>query len=94
MTRILLQYLLPLLLPTAAYMAWIWYARRRHMGDGDPPALRKGPLFWCLVAGFALMAAGLITLALTSGAPPDSGDYRPPRLEGGKVVPPMFEGGK
>jgi hypothetical protein len=30
MTRVLLTYLLPLLLPTAAYVAWIAYARATH----------------------------------------------------------------
>lgn len=91
MTRLLLTYVLPLVLPTAIYVAWVWYARKTHKGEGELPGLRRGPLFWCLVAGFALMAGGLVTVALTSGAPPGSGDYRPPHLEGGKVVPPSFE---
>jgi len=91
MTRILLTYVLPLLLPTAAYAAWIWYARKKHLGDGDPPAIRKGPLFWCLLAGFVLMAAGLVAVAIGTGHPPDAGVYRAPRIEDGKVVPPHFE---
>lgn len=37
------------------------------------------------------MAGGLITLALVSGDPPDSGTYQSPRLEGGKIMPPYFK---
>ncbi len=91
MMRIFLTYVLPLLLPTLVYMAWVAYARKKHDNDDTPPALRKGPLFWCLLAGFMLMAGGLISIALMSGDPPDSGQYQSPRLEDGKVVPPGFK---
>lgn len=91
MSKILLHYVLPLLVPTAAYVAWIWYERKKHLGEGDPPGLRKGSLFWCLLAGFVLMLGGLATLALVAGDPPDSGEYISPRLEGGKIVPPRFK---
>jgi hypothetical protein len=90
MSRILLTYLLPLVLPTAIYVAWVWYARATHQGDGELPGLRKGPMFWCLLAGFALMVAGLVTVAMLTGAPPGS-TYEPPRYEGGKVVPPGYK---
>ena len=93
MIRIFFTYVFPLLLPTMLYIAWVQYARRKHDGDSDDdlPELRRGPLFWSLVAGFVLMLAGLTTIALTSGAPPDSGAYQSPRLEGGKVVPPTYK---
>ncbi len=91
MIRILLTYVLPLLLPTLIYMAWVGYARKKHDNDDTPPALRKGPLFWCLLAGFMLTAGGMISIALMSGDPPDSGQYLSPRLEDGKVVPPRFK---
>ena len=93
MTRLFFTYILPLMLPTAIYLAWVWHARRRHdetSGD-DLPSLNKGALFWSLLAGFALMAAGLVTIALVSGEPPDAGTYISPRLEDGKVVPPHFK---
>ncbi len=90
MIRIFLEYVLPLVLPTAIYVAWVWYARATHAGDPtELPGLRTGPLFWCLLAGFALMSAGLIWIAVSTGAPPGSA-YQPPRLEGGKVVPPEY----
>ncbi|MEE8350856.1 MAG: DUF6111 family protein [Rhodospirillales bacterium] len=93
MTRIFLTYVLPLVLPTAIYFAWIMHARRRHDAESgdDMPRLKKGSLFWSLLAGLLLMGAGLVTIALSTGEPPDSGTYVSPRLEDGKVVPPHFE---
>ena len=93
MTRIFFTYILPLALPSLIYVLWIWNARRTHDPDSedDLPGLRRGPLFWSLVSGFLLMLTGLITIALMSGDPPDSGQYQSPRLEGGKVVPPHFK---
>ncbi|MDA1090622.1 MAG: DUF6111 family protein [Proteobacteria bacterium] len=93
MFRIFFTYVLPLLLPTAIYMIWVWRARRNHDHDSDDaiPELQKGPLFWSMVLGFLLMAVGLATLALTSGDPPDSGVYQSPRLQDGKVVPPSYK---
>ncbi len=87
MTRILLQYLLPLLLPAAAYFGWVWLARRTGKGqtDGLTP-LQEGPWFWLVTAGLALMVAGLVFTALT-GQGQMEGTYEPPRLEGGRVVP-------
>jgi hypothetical protein len=93
--RVFLTYVLPLVLPTLVYIAWVGYARKRHVGKGgaedDLPGLRRGPLFWSLVAGFMLMLGGLAAIALLSGDPPDSGEYQSPRLQDGKVVPPHFK---
>ncbi len=95
MIRLFFTYVLPLLLPTLVYVAWVGVARRKHKGKGgddvDLPGLRRGPLFWCLLAGFMMMSGGLISLALMSGDPPDSGQYQSPRLEDGKVVPPRYQ---
>jgi hypothetical protein len=93
MIRIFFTYVLPLLLPTLIYVLWVWNARRRHDPDGedDLPGLRRGPLFWSLTSGFLLMIAGLITIALMAGDPPDSGAYQSPRLKGGKILPPSYK---
>ena len=80
--RIFLTYVLPLVLPTLVYVAWVGYARKKHVGagEGDLPGLRREPLF-----------CGLATIALMSGAPPDSGEYQSPRLQDGKIVQPHFK---
>ena len=93
MTRIFFTYILPLALPSLIYVLWIWNARRTHDPDSedDLPGLRRGPLFWSLVSGFLLMITGMITIALMSGDPPDSGTYQSPRLEEGKILPPSYK---
>jgi len=93
MIRIFFTYVLPLALPTLIYVLWVWNARRKHDHDGedDLPGLRRGPLFWCLSSGIGMMIAGLITIALMSGDPPDSGTYQSPRFEDGKILPPSYK---
>jgi hypothetical protein len=93
MIRIFFTYVLPLALPMLIYVLWVWNARRKHDPDGedDLPGLRRGPLFWCLSSGIGMMIAGLITIALMSGDPPDSGTYQSPRFEDGKILPPSYK---
>lgn len=86
MTRILLQYLLPLLLPIAIYLVWAWFARRRQAAGGVPYRLQEGPWFWLILAGVALMAAGLVFMALVGGTDPGE-TYQAPRWEDGRIIP-------
>lgn len=91
MVRLLLNYILPLVLPTAAYLAWVWYYRKRAEAlGGRPPEVTRGALFWCLVVGLGLMIGGLVTLAATTGVGPGEGGYQSPRLEDGRIIPPKF----
>jgi len=91
MIRVFFEYVFPLVLPTAVYVAWVAYARARHQGQPEElPALQKGPLFWSALLGFALLMAALVATAMMTGAPPES-RYEPPRLEDGKVVPPQYK---
>ena len=91
MTRLLFNYVLPLVLPTAAYLTWVWYYRKRAEAlGGDPPEITKGALFWCLVLGLVLMIASLVVLAAITGADPGEGGYQSPRLEDGRIIPPKF----
>ena len=86
MTRILLQYLLPLILPTLVYLLWIWIAGRARTEEGVSRLASEGPWLWLIVAGVVLMGAGLAATALTGGMAP-SGTYFAPHWEGGRVVP-------
>jgi len=91
MVRIVLSYILPLILPMAIYLGWVWVIRHRSRARGDEiPEIKNSGIFWSILAGVILMFAGLSILAVTGGAPPGKGNYQSPRLENGKIVPPEF----
>lgn len=90
--RLFLTYVLPLLGPFALYLLWNAYARAQaKKKGGELPSLQKGGIFWSLVAGFVLLVATFLTLAITGGSSPDSGEYIPPHIEDGKIIPPSFK---
>jgi hypothetical protein len=92
MSRVLLQYLLPLVGPLALYLIYMAFQRRRAAKAGaDIPAIERGHVFWSIVAGFVLMMAGLAYIALSTGEAPGAGQYQAPRLEDGRIVPPTFK---
>lgn len=83
MIRVVLEILLPFLLPFAAYFSFAFVANR---------ALAKGirwqdaPWVWLAIIGLSLTIISLVATALLSGEDP-TGVYVPPRVEGGKIVP-------
>lgn len=81
MSRILLQYLLPLLLPFLIYLAWaaLTRGRRQHW-------LEDAPWVPLSIAGVALLTVSLFSWSLLTGDEPGA-RYQPPRFEGGRVVP-------
>ncbi len=92
MIRILLTYVLPLALPTAIYLTWMWFLRRSSKARGDElPEIKSMSIFISILTGLVLMLAGLAYLAVTSGAPPGEGYYEAPRLENGKITEPKFK---
>ena len=88
MIRILLEFMVPLALPTVAYAAWMAFDRRRvaALGAGAPRSWADAPWVWLVGLGLLLVGSIALALAFTEGE-----DIRgvpvPPRLEGGKVVP-------
>jgi hypothetical protein len=78
MLRLLLQYLLPLVLPFLAYMLYARLAQR--------PGVNPTPWLGLAAAGVGLMAVSLVAWGLLSGAPPGE-QYVPARIEDGRVVP-------
>jgi hypothetical protein len=83
MLRILLQYLLPLLLPFLVYAAYVGLAQGRL-----PDWLGLSDRQWLALcsAGVVLLAISLATWSLMTGAPPEE-TYIPPRFEDGRIVP-------
>jgi hypothetical protein len=90
MVRILFEYLLPLLLPTAIYALWLARERRRAVTAGTAArAWQDGPWFWLALGGIALTAAVFVATALVEGYQPGS-RYTPAQMENGKIVPGEF----
>ncbi|WP_035691097.1 DUF6111 family protein [Azospirillum halopraeferens] len=80
--RAFLTFVLPLLLPTVLFVAWLaWRAR-----NGGPPLdLSRLPWPWLAGSGVALLVLVLGAWALSGGAPPGTA-YVPARMEGGRVI--------
>lgn len=92
MARVVLEYLLPFLLPTALYALWLVWQRRNAATAGTAvPAWQEGPWFWLVMAGAALVLAAIVASILLSAHTP-KGKYVPPVLKDGVVVPGHFEG--
>ena len=92
MRRLLLNYLLPIILPFAVYGFWLTYARykARTAGQDGMPEWRDAPWTWLMVAGAGLVAAGFVALAFVGGNPIDQ-KYIPPQYIDGVIVPSHTE---
>jgi hypothetical protein len=85
MLRIFLEIVLPLLLPTALYLIWV-YALGPARGGGAIGL----PWPWLIGTGVLLLAGVLVVAALVSGGG-RQGVYVPPRWQNGHIVPGHFE---
>ena len=92
MTRIILQYVLPLLVPFVIYGAWLALSRSkaRPAGADAAPEWREAPWTWLLIAGLGLLIASLVGLALLGGDPPGK-TYVAPQFIDGEIVPGRTE---
>ncbi|MFM7347814.1 MAG: DUF6111 family protein [Tagaea sp.] len=93
MTRILLQIVLPLLLPFIAYGVWLAIERRRaeKLGKGEVPGWSEAPVVWLGAAGLALAGIATAGFLLLQDGDKASGVYVPPHLENGRIVPGHIE---
>jgi hypothetical protein len=92
MGRILFQFVLPIVLPTMIYVAWLMAERRRAEAPGGA-AMRQwkdAPWLWLVALGvfFAILVA--LATALIGGESTE-GVYVPPRLKDGEIVPGHVE---
>ena len=83
MLRVWLQVLVPFLAPFAVYFVW------RLLVTRERAFLERTPWYVLTLAGLALAAASVASLAFITGAPPDV-IYVPPHMEDGQVVPGRF----
>jgi hypothetical protein len=87
MLRQLLMVVLPLMLPTLIYMAYMMVERRKAAASGSTsvPWWVGAPWTWLVTGGVLLAAIVLFTLALTGGFD-KSGTYHPAHLIDGRIV--------
>ncbi len=83
--RALLQIALPILLPFAVYLGYVYVMRRT--GAKGPVKL---PWPWLLGSGVALAALVVGALTLLGGAEPGA-LYIPPHAVDGQIIPGHFE---
>ena len=92
MSRILLNYVLPLVLPVAIYLTYMWWRRRHAVKHGEEsPIVERTHMFISVVIGFLLMAGSLTWIAVASGVTPGEGGYQSPRYKDGNIIPPSFK---
>ena len=88
MLRVIFTIVLPLLLPTAVYLAWLRIVHRsRRDGTVRWAAL---PWLWLAGAGALLLALVLFVVTVHFGIS-QPGVYVPPRWEDGRIVPGHIE---
>lgn len=88
MGRILLQVVIPILLPALLYTLWLLAERRRFEAAGGraQPRWAEAPWLWLAVLG--VFFAGVITIALALfGGESIIGEYVPPQIKDGRIVP-------
>ncbi|MBI05584.1 MAG: hypothetical protein CMM54_01230 [Rhodospirillaceae bacterium] len=79
------------LAPAIIFMIYLIVARKVRLSKSDTARmLRELPWLRLLAAGILLMAVSLIALSLSSGED-RGGNYVPPRIEDGKIVPAKVE---
>jgi hypothetical protein len=90
MLRVLLTIVLPLVLPTAIYLAWV---RTKHPAEGGGSMRwQTFPWLWLAGAGTVLLVLVLFVVNVHFGSQ-EAGVYVPPRWEDGHITPGHVEPG-
>lgn len=88
--RILIEYVVPILLPSLLWIFWLAWAQRRARATArSGPAWHSVPWTWLLAAGFALAMLIAVGGTLMSGY--GTGRYHPAAVdEHGHIIPGGF----
>ena len=85
--RILIEYVMPLFLPTLLWVLWFGRRQRHARANGHPvPGWNTVPWSWLLIAGGALALLSLVAGALDRGQ--KVGTYHPATVDSqGHIIP-------
>jgi hypothetical protein len=91
--RVVFTIVLPLVLPTAVYLAWVGAARWVQQGPQHGGTVRRAALPWVRLAGAGalLLLAVVLFVAIFGIGTTQQGVYVPPRWENGHIVPGHVE---
>ena len=88
MLRVVATIIVPLILPSVLYLAWMWLVGSSERGE--PAAWGALPWLWLAAIGVVLLAAVLFVVTVHFGTS-TPGVYVPPRLENGRIIPGHIE---
>lgn len=83
MGRLILQIVIPLVLPTIVYILWVKYQLKQNPNANIRV---KKPWFWLISTGCVLTITVMLFFGLSQGKDPD-GTYQPPVYKDGKIIP-------
>lgn len=85
MIRIVIETLLLFLLPTLAYLIYVYFARKQEaVSPGE--IVSEAPLMWLFAIGAILVVVTVIAFGSTSGGKPGM-VYEPPVMKDGRIEP-------
>jgi Family of unknown function (DUF6111) len=88
MLRIFFEILLPLVLPTALYVAWVSIVQ----SPSQAARLRWAALPWAWLAGAgALLLVLMLVVVITGFGTSQPGVYVPPHWQNGRIIPGHVE---
>jgi uncharacterized protein DUF6111 len=88
MLRVGFTIILPLILPTVLYLAWIWAMGWSQRSD----ATGWAALPWLPLAATGVVLLAVVLFVVTVGFGTSTpGVYVPPRLENGRIIPGHIE---
>ena len=93
MIRVFLLILLPIMIPTLAYMGWVFMQRRKAKAAGvpeDAPTIQEAPWGLLITLSAAMLIVGIVIFLFIDNRSDLGSVYIPPKIEDGRIVPGQY----